>query len=379
MAAIAAMRRGSPLRCAMLLLVAPALGLSRNAADLLEDVKTRVKSDARTPERLGSNPKDGGVRVGLRYMEMESPTRPFWMAVPYHMLAAWQADQVNAKVWDSGMFHERREARIAQHIFNSQCQLRARTGWLASSKPPLVLDVGANSGFFSLLALAHGCRATAYEPVRLIADFIELSVSLNNGFGERFTLHNSIVTAEKNVITNGWMVRTAAGERNRGRQEEKAKGAGGFVAAATSTTVSLDDTAFEDVLYLKIDVESHEPSVFASGARLLAEKRISYLLFECTYYVREFGFRAHLYVSIMEKLRLRGYRLYHLQAMDREQPTHVAAGESDVRGRIHGNSSEWFAAVEAGSCRGAVQKGRSFCQLDIFAVHPSATWPLPRA
>ena len=336
------------------------VAVGNTISELLEETQRQVRASPLTT--------DEGVRVGLRYMIHDSPRNPFWMAVPYKMKAAWQANNVNDKIWDLGIMHDRREAQIARAVFSTQCDS-------ARKVQPLVADVGANSGFFSLLALAHGCRASAYEPIDLISRFIQLSVKMNDGFAARFKLYQKIVSAGRNLITNGWMVRTPGKDEDGASFSAKKKQLHSFRRVASTSTVSLDDTIDEDVLYLKVDVEGHEPSVFESAQRLLATRRVSYLLFECTYYIREFGHRSHLYVSIMRSLESQGFLLYHLQGMSINNPTQVHKGMSDVQGRIQ-NSSDWFAPVAAACASRVMKTGISFCQLDIFAVHRSAQWPI---
>ncbi len=44
----------------------------------------------------------------------------------------------------------------------------------------LVVDVGANFGWYSLFAAAMGCRVVAWEPVPHFRDFFRYGIALNN-------------------------------------------------------------------------------------------------------------------------------------------------------------------------------------------------------
>ena len=47
-------------------------------------------------------------------------------------------------------------------------------------RPGLVLDVGANFGYYSLLAAAMGCRVVAWEPVPYFAAYFKYGLLINN-------------------------------------------------------------------------------------------------------------------------------------------------------------------------------------------------------
>ena len=44
----------------------------------------------------------------------------------------------------------------------------------------LVLDIGANFGYFALGAAAAGCRVIAWEPIELFRAFLHHGIALNN-------------------------------------------------------------------------------------------------------------------------------------------------------------------------------------------------------
>jgi hypothetical protein len=80
--------------------------------------------------------------------------------------------------------------------------------------------------------------------------------------------------------------------------------AGGRVSTLNLYAVHLE------VAYLKVDVESHEPSVFRSARRLLERRLVKYLLFEWTYHI---GGRYHFAAyadDVLGPLFASGYRCF---------------------------------------------------------------------
>ena len=147
--------------------------------------------------------------------------------------------------------------------------LRRRCG--ASSPPPLVLDVGANLGYFSLLAAAHGCRVRAFEPSPGLAEIVRASVALN-GFGELVTVVNAGVGAAP-----GTMRFAAAADPSISR----------VVADEPATAhlpllpiVALADEIDEDVLLVKMDTEGFEPYALQGLLPACAAHRIEHIVVE---------------------------------------------------------------------------------------------------
>ena len=61
--------------------------------------------------------------------------------------------------------------------------------------PPLVLDVGANFGYYSLFAAALGCRVVAWEPVPRFRGFFEAALLLNPGLARRVEVRGAAACA----------------------------------------------------------------------------------------------------------------------------------------------------------------------------------------
>lgn len=56
----------------------------------------------------------------------------------------------------------------------------------------LVVDVGGNFGWYSLLAAAMGCRSVAWEPVPHFRDFFLYGIAIN-GFQHRIQVCNAVI------------------------------------------------------------------------------------------------------------------------------------------------------------------------------------------
>lgn len=234
-----------------------------------------------------------------------------------------------------------------------------------------------------MLAVASGCRAVAFEGAPLIADVVRISRDMN-GFGDRLTIVNRIVSDERNVGWNGWNAVAASDVAQFessaiSKVKANAKRDGSpMKLVEDGGAVAIADVVREDVLYLKMDVEGHEPSAFRSAKRVFETHTISYLLFEVTYYAAP-RFTDGDYAPMIADLLRRGYRLYHLQAMEPVRfPRRGAITSTACRrdASCQAQLSLWL-KVQLKKCQGAIKLTRATtCQLDIFAVHPRAQWPL---
>ena len=57
--------------------------------------------------------------------------------------------------------------------------------WRCCQAGGLVLDVGANFGWYTLFSVALGCRALSFEPVPMWREVLRLGVALNHDYGAR--------------------------------------------------------------------------------------------------------------------------------------------------------------------------------------------------
>lgn len=141
----------------------------------------------------------------------------------------------------------------------------------ASSPPPLVLDVGANLGYFTLLAAAHGCRVRAYEPSITMSNIVRDAVSLN-GFNERVTVVNAGVGATAGFLrfaanTNPALSRVVPDDASTAHLPRL-------------PIITLANEITEDVLLIKMDTEGYEAQALQGLLPACGKFRIANIVIE---------------------------------------------------------------------------------------------------
>ena len=144
---------------------------------------------------------------------------------------------------------------------------------IAGSTKGLMVDVGANMGYFSLLwaALDPGNRVVSIEPVQRNISIITANIRMN-GLDDRITLMPNAASNRRGLASFD----TA---------EETETGHGGFSTTGSGgtnnmvTTIMLDDY-FDRIDLLKIDVEGADSLVLMGANRLLMDRRIGTILYE---------------------------------------------------------------------------------------------------
>lgn len=146
--------------------------------------------------------------------------------------------------------------------------------WCAALHP-VVVDVGANTGFYSLLALATGAaHVHAFEPVREISEVLRANAQMSE-LAARLDVHETALGEAQAVLdlhfpdASHGLIETSASLNKAFRTHH---------AGARQVPVQrLDAVLTDDVLWrgassdapvlVKIDVETHEPAVLqgASG------------------------------------------------------------------------------------------------------------------
>lgn len=187
----------------------------------------------------------------------------YWMAFPTNLTLQYYCFggensmfiELARGFWDTA------ETRLANAVLSFGCR--------ASKSPALMVDVGMNIGYFSAMALAAGCRVVAFEPTKYHHPYALVTAMLS-GHGERFTLHKlaaSNISGEK-IPFDDWSFSETAEKEKRGQ------------TLPYVYTTRVDDVVQEDVLYLKVDVEGHEPVVFQGLIRLLSKKTVLVIVWE---------------------------------------------------------------------------------------------------
>ena len=312
-----------------------------------------------------TNQSGAGRQLSFRHVTKYGAS--FWLAVgptgPAEQgkySAALPAGGINNKLYQSGRFHEHAEAKLVQRILESQCALHQRTGTTRG----LVVDVGANSGFFTLLGAAHGCNVISMEPNKAWAALVNLSVAAN-GFASRVTLHNAVATNERNVVFNGWEVAhdTASTYQTKGKKRSWASPQG---------SVRLDDVLppGQPIVYLKIDTQGHEGPVLASAQRVLLSGLVRFIFLEVTFtFMGEARFEKAL-----PHIRLLAEQLQYQFYLPPNSPLLKA---SKNQANLH--QGRKYTALPSGSrLLGWLRDSASnlpkttYAAADLIAVHPSS-------
>uniref|UniRef100_A0A7S0RQU5 Methyltransferase FkbM domain-containing protein n=1 Tax=Chlamydomonas leiostraca TaxID=1034604 RepID=A0A7S0RQU5_9CHLO len=150
----------------------------------------------------------------------------------------------------------------------------------ATGKRRLVLDVGANFGYFSAYAARLGCRVIAWEPIPHFRAVTQAVLALNN-VTHLVTLRNRVVTdkAGEHITmeapTKGIWGTASIGGYN---IDQAVKGSANEKIQVPSQT--LDELVDDDVLLMKVDVEGWEWSVMQGAAGLMAQRTVENIIME---------------------------------------------------------------------------------------------------
>ena len=130
----------------------------------------------------------------------------------------------------------------------------------------LVVDVGANFGWYALYSLALGCDVLAFEPVGAYAEVLSAAALLNEGFASRLTLLRNVVYSQRGT----YQLRVPIAFDRRKTSYRKKLGMTGMIGAkglvkgypahwrnfnASARSVRIDELVDRDVCMFKVDVE----------------------------------------------------------------------------------------------------------------------------
>ncbi|GIL88483.1 hypothetical protein Vretimale_15326 [Volvox reticuliferus] len=221
------------------------------------------------------------IGFGIRARTLIFKDKSFVMVLPLNstFLMAWH---LYNRIMDFGGLHNR-EDDFAVDIFSRFC---------GKSGPQLVLDVGTNIGYYSLLAAVFGCRVMAFDGNLEALAYMKISLAMN-GFSDRVKIVEALVSNVTDVQFDGFYANL---KNNTSSQTSP--------AYVTTRSVQLDDLVHQQALYAKIDVEAWEPAVFASAKKMFRERPPLYLFFEMTYWQDTWRYG---YIEIFTMLKDAGY------------------------------------------------------------------------
>jgi FkbM family methyltransferase len=150
---------------------------------------------------------------------------------------------------------------------------------LVSEMPDVVLDIGANTGIFTLLAAAAspGVRVCAFEPLETARALLHANIACNPGVESRIAVEPIALSRRRAVvpffetINDHGLVSTSSS-----LELDDATQVGAYLRHEI-TTETLDDWAGTfgqgPVRLMKIDVEGHEHAVIEGGRRTIGRYR----------------------------------------------------------------------------------------------------------
>jgi len=150
-----------------------------------------------------------------------------------------------------------------------------------------VLDVGANSGYYGLIAAAYGCDVDFYEPQPQCGNWINAQILINN-FQANARLISNIIANESTTATT--RVRTGCWGTWDTKDTERLSAPNPLTNSVEDTvtvkSVRLDDVYFHrsglTIVFMKMDVEGFEIPALASMDKMLRARRVERFIVEIT-------------------------------------------------------------------------------------------------
>lgn len=187
------------------------------------------------------------------------------------------------------------------------------------TRSSLVIDVGANTGVFSLLACAASqtVRVISFEPVPRVFDRLKRNIQLN-GLTSRCELYNmALAEAAGNAQFH---IPFADVPSSASLDTGGFRGVEGNVVTVPVTTLDLIVSPGARVDLLKIDVEGFEDRVLEGMPRILGESRPT-IIIECL--------PDGPYKAINSILSALNYRFYHLTPEGPRSVPQILPAEQD--------------------------------------------------
>lgn len=151
---------------------------------------------------------------------------------------------------------------------------------LIRADPGVFLDVGANTGLYTLAAVAahHSVTAIAFEPLESVRDLLKSNVELNPELASRISIEPVGLSNETGsflfyeTINDLGFVSTSSS-----LEQHHVQAVGGEHVERKIRTTTLDDFAKtlgeKTISLMKMDVEGHEHAVISGGRQTLAKHR----------------------------------------------------------------------------------------------------------
>jgi len=210
-------------------------------------------------------------------------------------------DEVNSRfIIEYGIFAPA-ETQIFWSLLQNECK---------KDPPPLVVDVGANLGWFTLFAASMGCRVISFEPNSLAMTFLKISVKFNN-FEHLVTFYPYGIGSKRENKTFS---------RGGGHW-----GVGKFTDDLANfdqimTIVPLDEMIQEDVFLLKIDTEGYEKEIFEGMFKMLETFHVSNILAEVKLDFSNNKQKEREKIPLLQRIRKNGFTGFYYREFYGNQP-----------------------------------------------------------
>jgi FkbM family methyltransferase len=215
-----------------------------------------------------------------------------------------------------------------------------------------VVDVGANTGYFSFIALHNNCKVIAFEPNVIHTKYFKETIQINNHFSEDNVKHYELFVSSQadDILFDGWSSNNALMNHDV-HTHYKVK------------TVALDNIC-DECLFLKIDVEGFEPDVIKSASRLLQNNSIKYIMFEITYILNDILDEEN--INMLKTIKSYGFELYEIIPNLLKKIGNVDDAANAWYQEFHNHHKKHNPAITNGGT-------------NILAIHHSAINPFTRA
>lgn len=143
----------------------------------------------------------------------------------------------------------------------------------------LVLDIGANEGFYSMMSAAYGCRVLSFEPQPLCVALLSQAIAHNN-FRHPVKVMNRVVQNKKVEFWAPANSCSGVVQYTDTKEDSKAHTAVEALVKSASIDEAIAANGGSRVILAHMDVEGAEIQVLESGLKSIKEKKIDNLIIE---------------------------------------------------------------------------------------------------
>jgi FkbM family methyltransferase len=248
-------------------------------APILRCVPTNTLAPKATPPQAGLLcPSPTSPHKSIQIMPASIPPSAldslFWATIENNLQLNLHNPQVDKYISGSINAYKRWEYTIVQAMEQAVKLYPQRA----------VVDIGANIGYFSLIALGklNVPRVYSFEPMNYNVRQIERTMKRNKLDSNRWKVYQNAVGSVAGLVVS---LRTPDARNNAGNHKIVASSGtvdGKVYGDDFVHTVRLDQVVDEDISFMKIDVEGWEGFVFDGASELFRKRKVYRVLIEYT-------------------------------------------------------------------------------------------------